>query len=101
MPSPFNVKGEVILRNDLTFKVKPEGISENPLKIYVNAVLYNYLGTSIVFNQASENQPGIEMRGRERRSLREPGRGRMKKGQLGSYGTPLVILRHASTERDR
>ncbi len=27
--------------------------------------------------------PGIEMRGRERRSLREPGRGRLKKGQLG------------------
>ena len=35
MPSPFNVKGEVILRNALTFKVKPEGISENPFTIDV------------------------------------------------------------------
>ncbi|PNV60153.1 hypothetical protein C0033_20130 [Clostridium sp. chh4-2] len=101
MPSPFNVKGEVFSRNALTFKVKPEGISENPFMIHVNVILHKYLRTNIVFNLASENQPGIEMRGRERRSLREPGRGRMKKGQLGSYGTPLVILRHASTERDR
>ena len=42
MPSPFNVKGEVILRNALTFKVKPEGISENPFVIYINLALRKY-----------------------------------------------------------
>ncbi|WP_180994683.1 hypothetical protein [Clostridium sp. chh4-2] len=73
----------------MTFKVKPEGISENPLKIYVNAVLYNYLSTSIVFNQASENQPGIEMRGRERQSLREPGRGENEKRTIGIVWNPF------------
>ena len=57
MPSPFNVKGEVILRNDLTFKVKPEDISENPLTICVNVTLHKYLRTNIVFNQASETSP--------------------------------------------
>ena len=65
MLSPFNVKGEVILRNDLTFKVKPEDISENPLTIYVNVILHKYLRTKIIFNQASENQPGIGRRSRE------------------------------------
>ena len=71
------------------FYINREGISENPLKIYVNAVLYNYLGTSIVFNQASENQPGIEMRGRERRSLREPGRGKNEKRTIGIVWNPF------------
>ena len=65
MPSPFNVKGEVILRDALTFKVKPEGISENPLTICINVILHKYLRTNIVFNQASENQPGIGIRSRE------------------------------------
>ena len=65
MPSPFNVKGEVFSRNALTFKVKPESISENPLTINVNVMLHKYLGTHIVFNQASENQHGVGMRNRE------------------------------------
>ena len=65
MPSPFNVKGEVFSRNALTFKVKPEGISENPFMIYVNVILHKYLHTNIVFNQASENQPGIGRRNRK------------------------------------
>ena len=42
MPPPFNVKGEVILRNALTFKVKPEGISENLFVIYINLALRKY-----------------------------------------------------------
>ena len=42
MPSRFNVKGEVILRNALTFKVKPEVISENPFVIYINLALRKY-----------------------------------------------------------
>ncbi len=42
MLSRFNVKGEVILRNALTFKVKPEGVFENPMAIYVNVVLGKY-----------------------------------------------------------
>ena len=89
MPSPFNVKGEVFSRNALTFKVKPEGISENPFMIHVNVILHKYLRTNIVFNLASENQPGIEMRGRERRSLREPGRGENEKRPLGIRDSPL------------
>ena len=89
MPSPFNVKGEVILRNALTFKVKPEGISENPFMICVNVILHKYLRTNIVFNQASENQPGIGMRGRERQSLREPGRGENEKRTIGIVWNPF------------
>ena len=65
MPSPFNVKGEVFSRNALTFKVKPEGISENPFMIYVKVILHKYLRTSIVFNQASENQTGSGSRSRK------------------------------------
>ena len=42
MLSPFNVKGEVILRKALTFKVKPEVVSENPFIIYVNLALRKY-----------------------------------------------------------
>ena len=65
MPSPFNVKGEVILRNALTFKVKPKVVSENPLAIYVNWLLYKSQCNNIVFNQASENQHRTRMRSRK------------------------------------
>ena len=42
MLSRFNVKGEVILRNALTIKVKPEVISKNPFMIYLNLALRKY-----------------------------------------------------------
>ena len=54
------------MRKALTFKVKPESISENPLTINVNVMLHKYLGTHIVFNQASEYQCGMGRRSRER-----------------------------------
>ena len=101
MLSPFNVKGEVILRNALTFKVKPEGISENPLTININVMLHKYLCTYIVFNQASENQHGI---GRRNRKTKVGGAVRAGEGrcsQMGSYGTPVELLRSARTERGR
>ena len=101
MPSPFNVKGEVILRNALTFKVKPEGISENPLTICVNVILHKYLRTNIVFNQASEKQPGI---GRQSRETKVGGAVRAGEGrcrQIGSYGTPLEHLRPVRAGRGR
>ena len=63
--SKFYIKGEGFFRNALTFKVKPEGISENPLTIYVNVALHKYRSSNIVFSQASENQHGIGRRNRE------------------------------------
>ena len=101
MPSRFNVKGEVILRNALTFKVKPEVISENPFVIYINLALRKYQCITLFLTRLAKTSP--ESRCGEGRGglYGNPGGGRMKKGQLGSYGTPLVILRHASTERDR
>ena len=101
MPSPFNVKGEVILRNALTFKVKPEGISENPLTIYGNVILHKYLRTNIVFNQASEYQPGIGIRSRETKAGGAVRAGEGRCSQMGSYGTPLELLRSVRTERGR
>ena len=101
MPSRFNVKGEVILRNALTFKVKPEVISENPFTIYVNVILHKYLRTNIVFNQASENQTGI---GRRSRGTKVGGAVRDGEGRcshMGLYGTPLELLRPERTERGR
>ena len=65
MLSRFNVKGEVILRNALTFKVKSEVVSENPFIIYVNLVLRKYQFNNVVFNQASENQHRMGRRGRK------------------------------------
>ena len=101
MPSSFNVKGEVILRNALTFKVKPEVISENPFTIYVKVFLNKYLRTNIVFNQASENQPGIGRRSRKPKvgGAVRAGEGRCR--QLGSYGTPLELLSPVRAERGR
>ncbi|PNV62443.1 hypothetical protein C0033_07670 [Clostridium sp. chh4-2] len=93
MPSPFNVKGEVILRNALTFKVKPEGISENPLTICANVI--------IVFNPASENQPGIGRRSRKTKVGGAVGAGEGRCRQIGSYGTPLEHLRPVRAEQGR
>ena len=96
MPSPFNVKGEVFSQNALTFKVKPEVISENPFMFYVNLVLPKYQCNNIVFNQASENQHGM---GRRSRKTKVGGAVRAGEGgcsQMGSYGTPLELLRPAS-----
>ena len=56
----------------MTFKVKHESISENPFTIYVNVVLYKYLYTNIVFNQASENQHGMGGGGAGRSRSEEP-----------------------------
>ena len=101
MPSRFNVKGEVILRNALTFKVKPEVVFENPFIIYVNLALRKYQFNNIVFNWASENQPGIGRRSRETkvRGAVRAGEGRCR--QIGSYGTPLEHLRPVRAERGR
>ena len=101
MPSPFNVKGEVILRNALTFKVKPEGISENPFMIYVNLTLRKYQCINIVFNCASENQPGIGIRSRETKAGGAVRAGEGRCSRLGSYGTPLELLSPVRTERGR
>ena len=54
MPSPFNVKGEVILRNALTFKVKPEVISENPFMIHVNLALRKYQGITLFLTRLAK-----------------------------------------------
>ena len=101
MPSPFNVKGEVFSQNALTFKVKPEVISENPFMFYVNLVLPKYQCNNIVFNQASENQHGIGRRSRERHvgGAIQAGEGRCSR--MGSYGTPLELLRPVRAERGR
>ena len=101
MPSPFNVKGEVFSRNALTFKVKPEGISKNSSTIYVNLALRKYQYNNIVYNQASENQPGIGIRSRETKGggAIRAGEGRCR--QIGSYGTPLEHLRPVRAERGR
>ena len=101
MPSPFNVKGEVILRNALTFKVKPEGISENPLTVYANLALRKYRCNSIVFNQASENQHGMGRRSREKQAGGAVRAGEGRCSRMGSYGTPLELLRPVRTERGR
>ncbi len=63
------------MRNALTFKVKGEVISENPLTINVVVVLHKYLSTNIVFNQASENQPRTRRRSRKETLRGEPDRG--------------------------
>ncbi|PNV63996.1 hypothetical protein C0033_01355 [Clostridium sp. chh4-2] len=101
MPSPFNVKGEVILRNDLMIKVKSEDISETPLTICVNVILHKYLRTNIVFNQASENQPGIGRRNRKPKVGGAVRAGEGRCSQMGSYGTPLELLSPVRTERGR
>ncbi|PNV60266.1 hypothetical protein C0033_19675 [Clostridium sp. chh4-2] len=101
MPSPFNVKGEVILRNALTFKVKPEVVSENPLAIYVNWLLYKSQYNNIVFNQASENQPGIVRRNRKPKVGGAVRAGEGRCSQLGSYGTPVELLSPVRAERGR
>ena len=92
MPSPFNVKGEVILLNALTFKVKPEVVSENPFIIYVNLALRKYQFNNIVFNQASENQHGMGRRSREKQV---GGAVRAGEGSMQPYGivwNPLDVL---------
>ncbi|PNV59681.1 hypothetical protein C0033_22455 [Clostridium sp. chh4-2] len=97
----FYINREGIFRNALTLKVKHESISENPLTICVNVILHKYLRTSIVFNQASENQPGI---GRWNRKPKVGGAVRAGEGicrQIGSYGTPLEQLRPGRAERGR
>ena len=83
MPLPFNVKGEVFSQNALTFKVKPDDISETALKINVNVMLHKYLYTNIVFNQASENQHGM---GRRSRKTKVGGAVRAGEGRCSQMG---------------
>ena len=85
----------------LTFKVKPEGISKNSFTVYVNLALCKYQCKTIVFNQASEKQPGIGRRSRKPKvgGAVRAGEGRYR--QIGSYGTPLELLRPVRTERGR
>ncbi|PNV61369.1 hypothetical protein C0033_13820 [Clostridium sp. chh4-2] len=85
----------------MTFKVKHESISENPLTICVNVILHKYLRTNIVFNQASENQPGIGIRSRETKGGGAVRAGEGRCSQIGSYGTPLKHLRPVRAERGR
>ena len=101
MLSRFNVKGEVILRNALTFKVKHEVVSENPFIIYVNLALRKYQCNHIVFNQASENQHRMGRRGRKETVGRAIRAGEKRCSQMGSYGTPLELLRPVRAERGR
>ncbi|PNV61008.1 hypothetical protein C0033_16325 [Clostridium sp. chh4-2] len=85
----------------MTFKVKSEGISENPLTIYVNVILHKYRSITIVFNQASENQHGIGRRNRETKGGGAVWAGEGRCSRMGSYGTPVVLLRSVRTERGR
>ena len=97
----FYIKREVFFRNALTFKVKHESIFENPFTIYINVVLYKYLCTNIVFNQAGENQHGIGMRNRKTKVGEAVRAGEGRCSQRGSYGTPLELLRPVRAERGR
>ena len=89
------------MRKALTFKVKREVISENPLTINVKVMLHKYLCTNIVFNQASENQHRMGRRGRKETVGRAIRAGEERCSQMGSYGTPVVLLRSVRTERGR
>ena len=85
----------------LTFKVKPEGISKNSFTVYVNLASCKYQYNNIVFNQASENQPGIGIRSRETKVGGAVRAGEGRCSQIGSYGTPLEHLRPVRAERGR
>ena len=83
------------------FYINREVFFENSLTIYVNLALHKYQYNNIVFNQASENQPGIGRRSRETKvgGAVRAGEGRCR--QIGSYGTPLELVRPVRTERGR
>ena len=69
--------------------------------IYVNVILRKYLSINIVFNQTSENQPGIGRRSRKTKVGGAVRAGEGRCSQIGSYGTPLELLRPVRTERGR
>ncbi|PNV62151.1 hypothetical protein C0033_10900 [Clostridium sp. chh4-2] len=73
----------------MSFYINREGFFRNAFTLYVNRSLHKYQCINIVFNQASENQPGIGRRSRETkvRGAVRAGEGRCR--QIGSYGTPL------------
>ncbi len=101
MPSRFNVKGEVILRNALTFKVKPEVVSENPFIIYVNLALRKYQCIILFLTRLAKTS--TESGGGAGRGRSEEPSGPEKEvcRRMGSYGTPLELLRPVRAERGR
>ena len=56
---------------------------------------------NIVFNQASENQHGIGRRNREVQLGAAVRAGEGRYSLMGSYGTPLELLRPGRAERGR
>ena len=56
---------------------------------------------NIVFNQASENQHGMGRRSRKTTVGRAVRAGEGRCSQMGSYGTPVVLLRSVRTELGR
>ena len=76
MLSRFNVKGEVILRNALMFKVKPEVISENPFMIYINLALRKYQCITLFLTRLAKTSTERGGGAGRKQSERESGQGK-------------------------
>ncbi len=89
------------MRKALTFKVKPEVVSENPFIIYVNLFLLNTDAITLFLTRLAKTSTEAGCRIGRQRSEGPSGPGEERYSQMGSYGTPVVLLRSVRAERGR